>query len=53
MHDINGKFIAETTLMQGSTIAFFDCSTIYSGTYYLSIKGQGQNLYRTININHQ
>jgi hypothetical protein len=53
MHDINGKFIAETTLMQGSTIAFFDCSTIYSGTYYLSIKGQGQDLYRTININHQ
>ncbi|MDI9320859.1 MAG: YHYH protein [Phycisphaerales bacterium] len=35
--DINGKKIMSTTLYQGSTIAYFDTRTLYSGNYFVLI----------------
>jgi hypothetical protein len=37
--DQNGKFIHETTLYQGSTLAYFDTQTLYNGDYTLKIIG--------------
>lgn len=34
--DIQGKEIATQTIEAGSTIAFFDVSTLYAGTYFVS-----------------
>jgi len=53
IHDINGRLISKTTLLQGSTIAYFDCSTVYNGTYFLSIRGHGIEETKTIIINHR
>jgi hypothetical protein len=39
--DLNGKLIAEKTIFQGSTIAYFDVSTLYSGHYLIQI-GEGK-----------
>lgn len=33
--DINGKLIDKKTIFQGSTIAYFDVSTLYKGIYFL------------------
>jgi hypothetical protein len=33
--DSQGKKIAEKTIFQGSTIAYFDVSTLYKGVYFL------------------
>lgn len=35
MLDINGKLIDKKTIFQGSTIAYFDVSTLYKGVYFL------------------
>jgi hypothetical protein len=35
--DQNGKFIQETTLYQGSTLAYFDTQTLYNGDYTVKI----------------
>lgn len=35
MLDINGKLIDKKTIFQGSTIAYFDVSTLYKGIYFL------------------
>jgi hypothetical protein len=40
--DMNGKIISEKTIAQGSTIAYFDVSTLYAGNYLIKI-GSGQN----------
>lgn len=40
--DMNGKIISEKTIAQGSTIVYFDVSTLYSGNYLIKI-GSGQN----------
>ena len=37
--DQNGKFIQETTLYQGSTLAYFDTQTLYIGDYTIKIIG--------------
>lgn len=37
MFDMSGKLIQETAIFQGSTIAFLDVSTVYSGMYILHI----------------
>jgi hypothetical protein len=39
---MNGKIISEKTIAQGSTIAYFDVSTLYAGNYLIKI-GSGQN----------
>ena len=53
LHDLNGRTLAQTSLLQGSTIAFFDTSTLYNGTYYLSIQGDGYDLQKTILVQHK
>ncbi len=37
MYDMTGKLIDKTILYQGSTIAYFDTRTIYSGEYILKV----------------
>ena len=37
--DQNGKFIQETILYQGSTLAYFDTQTLYNGDYTIKIIG--------------
>ena len=36
--DLTGKLVDQTTLFQGSTIAYFDTKTLYSGEYFVVIK---------------
>ncbi len=37
LFDITGKLVGQTVLYQGSTIAHFDVSTLYSGTYVVHV----------------
>lgn len=37
LFDISGKLIETTSLLQGSTIAYFDTKTLYSGQYLVKI----------------
>lgn len=42
LYDINGKLIKESTIYQGTTIAYFDVQTLYDGIYIVKvIKGTG------------
>ena len=47
--DLTGKVIDTKIIYQGSTIAYFDVSTIYSGQYLLKV-GEGKKQ-KTMNIN--
>ena len=47
--DLTGKVIDTKIIYQGSTIAYFDVSTIYSGQYLLKV-GEGKKQ-KTLNIN--
>ena len=43
LYDMNGKLIQKTTLYQGSTIAYFDLRTVYSGEYVVVVSnGNGR-----------
>jgi len=35
--DLSGKIVKETMMHKGSTIAFFDVSTVYNGAYIITI----------------
>ena len=37
LFDLSGKLVAKNKILQGSTISYFDVSTIYSGMYFLKI----------------
>jgi hypothetical protein len=37
LFDITGKSVIKNTLLQGSTISFFDVSTLYLGIYFLKV----------------
>jgi len=47
--DLTGKVIDTKIIYQGSTIAYFDVSTVYSGQYIIQI-GEGKQQ-KTINVN--
>ena len=47
--DLTGKVIDTKIIYQGSTIAYFDVSTVYSGQYIIQI-GEGKQQ-KTMNIN--
>ena len=47
--DLNGKLIDTKMIYQGSTIAYFDISTLYSGQYILCV-GEGDKQ-RTMSVN--
>ena len=46
--DINGHIINKTRIHQGSTIAYFDLTTIYAGTYIITLKLNGQLISKKI-----
>ncbi|HMT27679.1 MAG TPA: YHYH protein [Bacteroidia bacterium] len=49
LFDIAGKMVSETNLRQGSTIAFFDTKTLYSGEYFIRmLKGAGMETKKII-----
>jgi hypothetical protein len=35
--DMVGKIIETKTIFKGQTIAYFDVSTVYSGTYFVKV----------------
>jgi hypothetical protein len=37
LYDLSGKLVDKTTLYKGSTIAYFNTETLYSGQYFLKI----------------
>jgi hypothetical protein len=41
--DANGKVIQTQTIQKGSTIAYFNVATLYSGTYFVHIKSGAKN----------
>jgi len=41
--DVTGRIVKETVLVQGSTIAYFETATLYSGTYSVRIS-DGRNV---------
>lgn len=43
LYDLTGKLIQQTSIYQGSTIAYFDTRTLYSGVYFVKIQ-IGQNV---------
>ncbi len=43
LFDLSGKLIDFTTILKGSTIAYFDVQTVYTGTYIVRVKGKGFN----------
>jgi len=43
LSDVQGKKVATQVILPGSTMAFFDVSTLYAGTYFISytdVKGK-------------
>lgn len=43
LHDITGRLVDRTTLLQGSTIVYFDTKTIYAGEYFITLTGKSGN----------
>ncbi|MFM7684070.1 MAG: T9SS type A sorting domain-containing protein, partial [Bacteroidota bacterium] len=37
LYDLSGKMVAKNKIIQGSTISYFDVSTVYSGIYFLKV----------------
>ncbi len=50
LYDITGKRVARTTIYQGSTIAYFDTRTLYSGEYFIRIINGTKNVSRKISV---
>ncbi len=50
LYDINGRLVQKTVLNQGSTIAFFDTKTLYSGDYIIRITDGNQTISRKTTI---
>ena len=50
LHDISGKLIDKDVIKPGSTIAYFDVQTVYSGTYIVWITDNNSSFSETIII---
>ncbi len=48
--DLSGRLIQQTTLFQGSTIAYFDTRIIYAGEYVIKIQNGSEILNRKVSI---
>ena len=48
--DIAGKVIHQTTIKQGSTIAYFNTRTLYAGTYFVKISNGVNSITKTVLI---
>jgi hypothetical protein len=44
MFDLTGKLMQEVKIQPGSTIAYFDCRTFYSGVYVVSVELNGKTV---------
>ncbi|MEX1190081.1 MAG: YHYH protein [Bacteroidia bacterium] len=51
LYDLEGKLVNSTSLKAGSTIAYFDTRILYSGTYFVIVKGDTVSVSRKIIIN--
>ncbi len=50
LYDANGTFIQSTLIYQGTTIAYFDTRTLYSGEYLLKLKSGNYSTIRKVMI---
>lgn len=48
--DLTGKSILQSTISAGTTIAYFDLSTVYAGTYFVRISGDGNSTVRKVMV---
>jgi len=46
--DIQGKVVGKQTILPGSTMAFFDVSTLYAGTYFISYQDAAGKQSKTV-----
>ncbi|MCB9188312.1 MAG: YHYH protein [Flavobacteriales bacterium] len=52
LFDLQGKLISSTMIKQGSTIAYFDTKTIYSGQYIVEISNEISKTTKKITVQH-
>lgn len=52
LYDMMGRQMAQTRINAGSTIAFFDTQTLYSGTYLLVVENGSNTLTQKVVVNH-
>jgi hypothetical protein len=50
LYDISGRLVKKSVIYAGSTIAYFDTKTLYSGTYILSLHCGKQSVNRKVSI---
>lgn len=51
LYDVTGQLVDRTTLLQGSTLVYFDTKTLYSGTYFVRMtSSSGQSISKKIAI---
>ncbi|MBL7718422.1 MAG: YHYH protein [Flavipsychrobacter sp.] len=50
LYDMQGRLVQETTLHQGSTIAYFDLRTEYDGTYLVTISNGKETISRKVQV---
>jgi hypothetical protein len=50
LYDLTGKFIQQTTINQGSTIAYFDVRTLYNGQYLIKVTSAQKETSQLISI---
>lgn len=51
LYDVNGKLIEKTTLLQGSTIVYFNTETVYAGIYFVTItSSSGKRVSKKVSI---
>ncbi len=50
LYDVKGQLVQNTILFQGSTIAYFDTKTLYSGEYFIKMSNGTEVLNKRITI---
>ena len=50
LFDLNGKKVGQSQIKQGSTIAFFNTETLYSGEYFIKISNGKNQITRKVSI---
>lgn len=46
--DLTGKVVLQSKISAGTTIAYFDVQTVYAGTYFVRISGNGNSTVRKV-----
>jgi len=50
LYDATARLIQQIPIYQGSTIAYFDTRKLYSGNYFVKMKGEGTAAFRKVLI---